>query len=367
MIGRDGNKRLSLSEVRDVLIDHSNMIRSDRNLSSEQATGFPPAQKIEQRSVRDEVDEQLLPILLEEAHELYPKIRSTLTAWREQCGADARLSNQLQRCLHTFKGSARMAGAMRLGELAHRVEGRIAGAVKQADFNDALWSELESQLDRIGAVIEELAVGEVVTDATQDADVLYRERRQEANGGRVHFSSVSDRLYRVARQTAKELGKRVNLELIGGEIEMDGEVLEKLTAPFEHLLRNAIAHGIESPAQRQQSGKTPIGEICLSLSREDDGLVFKFSDDGLGLDMVRLKQKGIEHGMLKEDEEIDQARAVQMIFRPGLSTAQEVTEIAGRGIGLDVVSSEIGALGGSLDVHSTPGKGLNFIIRLPAH
>lgn len=344
------------------LVDDSNMIL-------DRAAVFPtggkdehlPARKSEQRVVRDEVDEQLLPVFLEEAGELYPKIFHTLNAWRESSGTDAALRNQLQRSLHTFKGSARMAGAMRLGELAHQLEGRIAGAVAQASFDTALWQALENYLARINAAIEELAGGR---GAVASEEV---QAHAETQHGRLQpFSCVHERLYRVVRQTAKELGKRVNLELSGGESELDCGVLEKMTAPLEHLLRNAISHGIEAPEQRERMGKTGIGEISLELRLEGAEAVFELGDDGAGLNMASLQQKALEHGLLRPGEEIDEALATQMIFMPGLSTAQEITEICGRGIGLDVVRSEVAALGGRLEVSTVPGRGLAFIIRLPA-
>jgi chemosensory pili system protein ChpA (sensor histidine kinase/response regulator) len=161
------------------------------------------------------------------------------------------------------------------------------------------------------------------------------------------------------------LGKRANLELSGTEVELDRSVLEKMTAPFEHLLRNAIAHGLETPEQREQAGKEPIGEIRLSLRQESNEVVFEFSDDGAGLDLARVRQKAVESGVLHEGEEINDESAMQLIFTPGLSTAEEVTEISGRGVGLDVVRSEITALGGRVDVASELGHGLRFTIHLP--
>jgi chemosensory pili system protein ChpA (sensor histidine kinase/response regulator) len=181
----------------------------------------------------------------------------------------------------------------------------------------------------------------------------------------VPFASISERLYRIVRQTCKELGKRANLELSGTEVELDRSVLEKMTAPFEHLLRNAVAHGLETPDQRQKAGKEPIGEINLILRHESNEVVFEFSDDGAGLDIVRVRQKAIDNGTLQEGEEISDELAMQLIFTPGLSTADEVTEISGRGVGLDVVRSEITSLGGRVDVSSEPGQGVRFTIHLP--
>jgi chemosensory pili system protein ChpA (sensor histidine kinase/response regulator) len=181
----------------------------------------------------------------------------------------------------------------------------------------------------------------------------------------VPFSSISERLYRIVRQTGKELNKRANLELSGTSVELDRSVLDKMTAPFEHLLRNAMAHGLESPEQRERLGKPAIGEIHLSLRQESNEVVFEFSDDGAGLDLTRLEQKALDSGMLQSGEKITEEQAIQLIFKPGVSTAQEVTEISGRGVGLDVVRSEVSALGGRLDVTTTAGNGVCFTIHLP--
>ncbi|MBA4380949.1 MAG: hypothetical protein C0406_00140 [Sideroxydans sp.] len=467
-----------------------------------------------ERGVHDEVDEQLLPIFLEEAHELYPQIGSTLRAWRET-PEDSQLGRNLQRSLHTLKGSARMAGAMRLGELTHRVEDRVSKAISKNTLDDALWNEMDNYLDRIAHAIDELQnpqaavaadeapttiteatpapiaapvlevgaeramqaallrvrsdtvdrlvneAGEVsvarsrveaelrefkngvleLTDSvnrlrkqlreieiqaegqmqarvsvspesTQEFDPLEFDRftrfqeltrfmnesvhdvqtvqqallknldetsaalNAQAQLNRdlqqglmsirmVPFASISERLYRIVRQTGKELGKRANLELSGTEIELDRSVLEKMTAPFEHLLRNAIAHGLETSEQRALTSKAPIGEIRLSLRQESNEVVFDFSDDGAGLDIPRIRQKSLDTGLITADEVISDEQVMQLIFTAGLSTAKEVTEISGRGVGLDVVRSEISALGGRVDITSEPGQGVRFSIHLP--
>ena len=466
------------------------------------------------RQVHDEVDEQLLPIFLEEAHELYPQIGNTLRAWRE-APVDAQLGRTLQRCLHTLKGSARMAGAMRLGELTHRVEDRINQAIAQNALDETLWNEMDNYLDRIAAAIEQLTspetvgttpaadevhpdgagtgaaapalevgaeraiqaallrvrsdtVDRLVNDAGEVSVARARaeaELREFRNGvleltdsvarlrqelreveiqaesqmqarvaassdsesqfdplefdrftrlqeltrfmnesvhnvqtvqqtllknldetaaalnaqarlnrdlqqglmsiRMVPFSSIGERLYRIVRQTGKELGKRANLELSGAEIELDRSVLEKMTAPFEHLLRNAVAHGLEMPEQRSRSGKAPIGEISLSLRQESNEVVFELADDGAGLDIGRIRQKALEQNLIAAGEEISEDQLIQLIFTAGLSTAGAVSEIAGRGVGLDVVRSEVSALGGRIDVASQPDQGVRFTIHLP--
>ena len=196
---------------------------------------------------------------------------------------------------------------------------------------------------------------------------LNRELQQNLMGVRmVPFSSMSERLYRLVRQTGKELNKRANLELEGTSVELDRSVLEKMTAPFEHLLRNAIVHGLEDEQTRINSGKDAIGEIRLGLSQESNEVVFEFSDDGEGLNFAGLRAEAVKKGLLENaGDEISDESLAQMIFTTGISTAAEVTEIAGRGIGMDVVRSEITALGGRRDVSSQPGVGTRFTIHLP--
>jgi chemotaxis protein histidine kinase CheA len=305
-------------------------------------------------TVQDDIDQELLPVFLEEADELYPQIGNILQAWREQ-SADALLARKLQRSLHTFKGSARMAGAMRVGELVHRMEEHAAATKKHR--STAFWDELQSQFEGIGKLVEMLRTDVAAGGVTATT--------KESTGKLVPFSSIGKRLYRIMRQTGKELGKKANLELSGTEVELERNVLEKITAPFEHLLRNAIAHGLESPQQRESAGKPPIGDIRLSLRRENNEAVFEFMDDGAGLDIDKLRSKAVEMTLVRTDEVFRDGQVMQLIFAPGLSTATKVTAIAGRGVGMDVVRSEITALGGRIAVISKRGEGTCFIIRLP--
>jgi chemosensory pili system protein ChpA (sensor histidine kinase/response regulator) len=487
--------------------------------------------------VHDDVDEQLLPLFLEETHDLCPKIGSGLRALRGQPHDEAQLQ-LLKRLLHTLKGSARMAGAMRIGEIAHEMEGRVLAGAQMRD-RPGYWDDLESDFDRITGLLEELHGGALKggeTKATKageagkaeagetaakeaetahetphrrvvdradaehrisDTDAeralsgnmlrvrsdvidrmvneageisvarsrmetemrafkeglleltgsvsrlrkqlremeiqaesqmqaraslvkegdeqfdplefdrftrlqeltrfmnesvhdvqtvqqallknfdettaamlaqarLNRELQQSLMSVRmVPFASISERLYRIVRQTAKELGKRANLELIGTTVELDRSVLEKMTAPFEHLLRNAVVHGLESEWQRLEHGKGALGEIRLSLRQANNEVVFEFGDDGAGLNFGALREKALSRGLLRPDEAVSNDQLAQLIFVSGISTATEVTEVAGRGIGMDVVRSEISALGGRIDVHSSSGQGTRFIIHLP--
>ncbi len=195
---------------------------------------------------------------------------------------------------------------------------------------------------------------------------MNRQLQQELMSVRmVPFSSQAERLYRIVRQTAKELGKRANLEIRGGQVELDRSVLDKIGAPLEHLLRNAVAHGLEGRDTRLAAGKTEIGEVSLTLAQEGNEIIVTMADDGAGLNFERIRARGIEAGLLGADEAADEGRLIKLIFTPGFSTAAEVNQIAGRGIGMDVVKTEIGELGGRIEVNSVAGKGSTFRLYIP--
>ncbi|MBL8333731.1 MAG: Hpt domain-containing protein [Rubrivivax sp.] len=181
----------------------------------------------------------------------------------------------------------------------------------------------------------------------------------------VEFDSLSDRLYRVVRQAAKDSGKQVRLDVVGGSIDVDRGVLERMVGPFEHLLRNCVAHGIEAPAQRQAAGKDATGEIRLTVTQEGNEIGVDIRDDGAGLDFARIRRRGEERGLIAAGAEASEAELANLIFLPGFSTASEVTELAGRGVGLDVVRAEVNAMGGRIETGSTPGQGTSFKLVLP--
>ncbi|MDB5959552.1 MAG: hybrid sensor histidine kinase/response regulator, partial [Massilia sp.] len=181
----------------------------------------------------------------------------------------------------------------------------------------------------------------------------------------VPFASLSERLFRVARQSAKELDKRVNLDIRGSAVEIDRSVLEQMAAPFEHLLRNAIVHGIEPRQLRGAAGKAETGELLLQVSQQGNEVVIQISDDGAGLDFDKIRAKARKVGLLSEGAVISDLEAAELIFEPGFSTADSLSELAGRGVGMDVVRAEAQALGGRVAIESTAGRGARFTIHLP--
>nr|WP_315260311.1 Hpt domain-containing protein [uncultured Duganella sp.] len=454
----------------------------------------------------DELDPELLPVFLEEGADLLPQVGEALRAWQHN-PADVGPAQSLLRLLHTVKGSARMAGAMRLGQHCHEIETYIenmvhTGATSHQDFEELLAhydhalllfeqlqpshadaaapadvpaevpvaapaadeqqagtrsplvrvradildrlvnqagevsisrSRLENEVDTLRVSLTDFSdnlarlrrqlrevemqaesqiasrmavsserefdplefdrftrlqeltrmmaesVNDVASfheslsrsvdnahnDLTQQARLTRELQRDLMRVRMVPFASISERLFRVARQSAKDVDKRVNLDIRGAGVELDRSVLERMSAPFEHLLRNAIAHGVESRDARAAAGKNETGELLVQVAQEGNEVVIEFSDDGGGLDLERIKAKAISSGLLSEDDMATDAQIADLIFEPGFSTADTLTELSGRGVGMDVVQSEAQSLGGRVDLFSEPGKGSRFTIRLP--
>jgi chemotaxis protein histidine kinase CheA/ActR/RegA family two-component response regulator len=181
----------------------------------------------------------------------------------------------------------------------------------------------------------------------------------------VPFQRHVQRLSRIVRQVASETAKRAELVVDGGAGELDRQVLERMLPPFEHMLRNSVVHGIETPAERVAAGKPEKGTITLSLRREGAEVVVEIADDGRGIDVKAVRERARARGLLQSGHELSDEEALQLVLEPGFSTASSVTQHAGRGVGMDVVVTEIKRLGGGLFTESTPGKGVKFTIRLP--
>jgi chemosensory pili system protein ChpA (sensor histidine kinase/response regulator) len=466
----------------------------------------------EKRVMRDDIDAQLLPIFVEEAEQIVPQIGADLREWKAN-PADERIHQALRRLLHTLKGSARMAGAIRLGELCHLMEGRIESALETGQYTEELFTFLEERMDRLSADVERLRAPEgsavaapapaipavpavpaapairvepplpspgamlrvnadtlddLINDAgevaiarsrvetelraikqsladlsesvsrmrgqlrevevqadsqmqsrlsvmdekkgdfdplefdrytrlqeltrlmaeslndigaiqqglqknTGDTDAalqhqarISREVQQELMRVRaVPFANLNERLYRIVRQVARELGKKAELEVTGAEVELDRGVLERISAPLEHMLRNALVHGIEDPAARVAAGKAESGRIAIALRQESNEIALVFSDDGAGLDLEALRRKGAQMGLLPADREPTEGELAHLVFVSGLSTAATLSELAGRGVGMDVVKNDITAIGGRVDIVTTRSAGTTFTVYLP--
>ena len=483
------------------------------------ATAAPAsADELPAPAATDTLDSDLFAVFEDEAQELLPRLGAALRQWvarPDNTGARA----EVLRNLHTFKGSARLAGALRLGELAHRLESDVLALPEQPASVDAV-RPLQNQLDALVARFDALRAvytsapagsraaqpvegvrvlppeglrlpepplraegaagpgptlrvradlldrimvqtGDVmITRSRLDTDLrglrqsfkdmsanierlrhqlrdlelqtetqmqsrlaqsreadarfdplefdrftrvqeltrllaesvndvatvqhqlqravdsaegnLAAQARQTRELQRdllrtrlVAFDSLAERLHRVVRQAAEASGKQAELQLHGAEVEVDRGVLDRLAPVLEHLLRNAVVHGLESPAARQAAGKPVGGAIGIALEPHGNDLTLTLYDDGAGLDLARIRERAIAQGVLAPDAPFDEADAVRCIFAPGVSTAADVTEVAGRGIGLDVVRTEVLGLGGRIEYLRPEGGGTGFRLVVP--
>lgn len=245
------------------------------------------------------------------------------------------------------------------------------------DF-DPLEMDRYSQLQQLSRSLVESAsdlvdIKSTLLDKTRDAETLLLQQSRvntELQEGlmktrMVPFSRLVPRLRRIVRQVSSELGKQVELHVSNAEGEMDRSVLERLISPLEHMLRNAVDHGMESTEQRKTLGKAEVGNIHLDLSRDGGDVVLRLIDDGAGVNLAAVRKKAIERGLLGRDTDVSDQEVLQFILQAGFSTAEKVTQISGRGVGMDVVSSEIKQVGGNIVINSQQGQGTEFVIRLP--
>ncbi len=218
-----------------------------------------------------------------------------------------------------------------------------------------------------------LDLKETLSHKTRDAETLLLQQSRvntELQEGlmktrMVPFQRLVPRLRRIVRQVSLELDKQVELRVHNADGEMDRTILERMISPLEHMVRNAVDHGIENPAQRAAAGKPDVGNIELDISRDGGDVVLTMSDDGRGVNLEAVKRKAIERGLMDPDAHLSDQEIMQFILQAGFSTAEAVTQISGRGVGMDVVSSEIKQMGGSVEIQSEAGAGTRFIIRLP--
>jgi chemosensory pili system protein ChpA (sensor histidine kinase/response regulator) len=326
------------------------------------------ARQITNQSVR--VRSQLLDRLVNQAGEVMIT-RSRLEARLDQMhGSMADLSGNLDRLRHQLRDIEVQAES--------QMQSRMALAKESAQQFDPLEFDRFTRVQELTRMMAE-SVNDVATvqrnlqrsvEGTEDDLIAQGRQARELQRDllrtrMVEFEGISERLYGVVRQAAKETGKQVKLDITGGSLDVDRGVLERMAPAFEHLLRNSVAHGIESPEARAKSGKPAVGTISIALQHQSNELSVNFSDDGGGLDLAAIRAKAISSGVAANANELSDDEAANLIFLPGFSTAQNVSEMAGRGIGMDVVRSEMNALGGRIETTTEHGKGTHFKLVLP--
>jgi two-component system chemotaxis sensor kinase CheA len=227
--------------------------------------------------------------------------------------------------------------------------------------------ELITHKNRMISLSRDVKVA-ALTESISDLSRLVRELHDEVLKVRLMpFATAVDRLPRMVRDLAKKSGKEVNFEVSGKEIELDRGIVEELSDPLFHLLRNAVDHGLELPEERKAAGKKPAGTISIDVHREKDRVIITICDDGKGMDPQRIVSAAVEKGLLSPEEagQLSPQQALMLVCLPGFSTATEITDVSGRGVGMDAVRVSVQAIGGNLAIESAPGKGSCFTLSLP--
>ncbi|WP_017530980.1 Hpt domain-containing protein [Pseudomonas fluorescens] len=294
----------------------------------------------------------------------------------EQQVNDARIAlHEVETTIERMRDQLRRLDTETQGRILSRQQ---AEAERLYEEFDPLEMDRHSQLQQLSRALSESAsdlldLKDTLDRRNEDAhDLLQQQARinTELQEGlmrtrMVPFERMLPRLKRIVRQVAGELGKDVEFIVGNAEGEMDRNVLERMAAPLEHMLRNAVDHGLESRDVRLAAGKPEKGRITLDLTHEGGDIVFDMRDDGAGVPLEAVRRKAIKRGLLAPHQEMSDRDVLQFILQPGFSTAEKITQISGRGVGMDVVHEEVRQLGGSMVIDSTPGAGVHFRIRLP--
>jgi len=217
-------------------------------------------------------------------------------------------------------------------------------------------TRLLAQRSGIGELIESTVGSEALVEQIRDGALKLR---------MVPIGETFTRFNRVVRDLGQELGKEVELVLTGSDTELDKSMIEKVSDPLMHLVRNALDHGLEAPEARRRQGKAPQGRLCLNAYHDSGSIVIEVADDGAGLDRAKILARAIERGLVDAGTGLDDAEILRLVMEPGFSTADAVTNVSGRGMGMDVVKRNIEAMRGSVALESTPGEGTTVVIRLP--
>jgi len=291
--------------------------------------------------------------------------------------------------VHGFAQTVEEMGStiQRLAEQLRRMDAEMESQIisrhnddagsKYEDF-DPLEMDQYSSLNQLSKALTESAsdlldLKSTLIDKARDTETLLLQQSRintELQEGlmrsrMVPFSRLVPRLKRIVRQTGQEVSKPADLDVINPEGEMDRTLLERIVVPLEHMLRNAVDHGLEDQAGRAAAGKPAQGRVTLTLAREGGEVVLTLADDGRGINIPAVRKKALERGLITADQDISDQDVIQFIFHAGFSTASAVTQISGRGVGMDVVTSEIKQMGGVVSIHSVTGQGTTFTVRLP--
>ncbi len=283
--------------------------------------------------------------------------------------------SELNRNVARFRDQIRELEIQSESQILYRAEHQ--GTLTNSDFDPLefdRYSKLQHLSRSLAETLHDLSTiqttlnnfaGEAETVLQQQARVNTDLQEGLMRTRMISFSTQTARLRHIVRQTARELGKRAELHITGNEVEVDRNVLERMIGPFEHMIRNALDHGIESELERKRANKPLTGKITIHTSHEGSEIVIRFSDDGGGLNVGAIRNQAIARGLMNPNANLSEEEIMQFILLSGFSTAQKVTHLSGRGVGMDVVHNEVKQLGGTITVETERGVGTTFIIRLP--
>ncbi|UJY95329.2 Hpt domain-containing protein [Xanthomonas arboricola] len=336
--------------------------------------------------VDGQVEEELMPRTQQEQVRVRADLLDRLV---NHAGEVAIYRSRLEQQMGAFRGAmgeldrtnARLRDQLRRLDLETEAQ-IVARYQREQDQGDRTFDPLEldrfSTLQQLSRALNESAADlgglqGVLEDLSRQYDGLLQQQSRvssELQDGlmrarMVPFDGLVPRLRRVVRQAATDTGKQVHLLLEGTQGELDRNVLDRMVAPLEHMLRNSVAHGLEAPEQRRDAGKPEEGSIAIRLRREGSEIVLEVADDGAGLDREAIRRRGEQRGLIEPGQELSEAELDGLIFASGFSTSEQVSQLAGRGVGMDVVRNEVRQLGGSVDIHSVRGQGVTFTLRLP--
>ncbi len=249
----------------------------------------------------------------------------------------------------------------------HLTETHVRVDVKLLDQLMNLAGELVLSRNRLVQIASRISDAEL-QNATQNLSLVTTELQEKIMKTRMQpIGNVFNKFPRIVRDLARSTGKKVNLRIEGADTELDRSIIDAIKDPLTHLVRNSIDHGIEDPDTRVQLGKPPVGTLVLRAYHEGGQVVIEIEDDGRGIDVEKVKQKAIEKGLITpaEAEKMSDREALALIFKPGFSTAKQVTNISGRGVGMDVVKTNVEKLGGSIDIQTVLGAGTTVRLKIP--
>jgi two-component system chemotaxis sensor kinase CheA len=309
--------------------------------------------------------------------ELLARVRGLLTAAAEPVVEAAAMVEPSETLLH-LASSVAAKPTERVREVVAQ-PGRAAAPARQSDSRSVKvdTGKLDHLVDTVGEMViaqsmiqHDPELGSInrprlVRNLAQLARITNEVQKTAMSMRMVPVGQLFQRMSRLVRDLTRKTGKKAELELVGEDTELDRNLVEELADPLMHMLRNSVDHGVETPERRAERGKPPVARLRLRASHESGNIVVEVSDDGNGLDRTKILARAVKNGLVSDPDNISDSELFNLIFHPGFSTAEQVTDVSGRGVGMDVVRRQVQKLRGRVEIHSTTGQGTTFLLKLP--